>query len=83
MRVKVTQDHIDRGLRSHTRCCPLALALQSATGNIYICVGSSLVWDTNKPGEIYGHISTRAEHFVEDFDNGEPVVPFEFELEMK
>ena len=47
MIVKVSQDHIDKGLVYNKHYCPVALAIQEATGNPGYSVGVNFAWDEN------------------------------------
>lgn len=84
MKVSVTQDHIDRGIGSDCGKCPVALALEGCgMERVKIMDEADEVSffypKLNKtvrllvPGKVYD--------FVVEFDCGQPVFPFEFELE--
>ena len=82
---KVEQKHIDNGIRMHTYKCPIALAIRekfesSGCGIVQIDVDSEdiFVWFDN--GETRQHYETpiEAQLFLEDFDNGDEVEPFDF-----
>lgn len=76
MKIKVTQEHIDKGVVSNCNRCPVALAVQEALANDSATVGSSFIHTGIKsiemPEEVY--------NFVHDFDAFLSVKPFEFEL---
>jgi len=80
MKIYVTQDHINRGLKSDCARCPVALALGEALNLPHnrISVDPDEIW---VGGE--GVIETPPEvaNFVYDFDEGKLVHPFEFDLE--
>lgn len=77
---KVTQDIIDRGIRKSICNCPIAIVLRQQVLP-YAQVGSSKIWFGSFDYRfitIPQPIST----FIERFDAGGPVQPFEFELEI-
>lgn len=75
--VTVTQAHIDKGVARECTRCPIALAMIDAgiaepwVDEVTVCVGA---FGVDLPAE--------AVAFVETFDNGDPVQPFAFELEI-
>ena len=81
MIVQVDQTHIDRGFRRRALCCPVAIALQEATGQDWWvgdgdeggtvldpCIGE----EVEAPREVH--------RFRYRFDFGKPVKPFQFEI---
>jgi len=81
MIVKVTQEHIDTGNRGSRspESCPVALAMKDA-GMHYPWVDSEYIsfFDAEAHQEPTPPLVAL---FIMDFDAGEPVEPFEFELE--
>ena len=81
MRIDVTQEDIDRGKRSRPCECPLAIAASRATGRpcsvgldrIGFDDGLALEWP----------LPDIAFKFRWDFDNGQPVQPFGFDLPLE
>lgn len=76
MLIKVTQDHIDRGEKDNCLGCPVALALAEA-------IGEEINVQTDEfEGPDSGTIDLpdSVKLFVDSFDEGLPVHPFEFEL---
>lgn len=82
--IKVTQDLIDSGVRLSSVSCPIAKALRLAG---YECT----VTQTDVSFYLHKHSENRyatsqlpamARLFVRNFDDGNPVNPFEFELEV-
>lgn len=77
MNFKLTQKHIDNGEPSEPACCPVYHAVQERTeqevlvGDDYIRIGGK---DILLPYEV--------QEFIYEFDNGRPVEPIEFELEI-
>jgi hypothetical protein len=79
MKIVVTQEHIDRGIREECRACPIALAIMEALGwTDGVKVENDLVFVANAEYPL----PTEAQVFVFNFDNGLEVIPFEFELEV-
>lgn len=76
MKVTVTQEDIDNGDRTQSRC-PIALAISRAYGLKNIGVGGFSVTGMSKTR----WLPVEAQLFVRDFDNGHPVKPFEFRLQ--
>ena len=75
MKIQVTQENIDRGIRRNCGFCPIANALFDATGEWWMVDGN------------HAHLRRRmielptiATDFIDDFDSGAPVEPVEFDL---
>lgn len=78
--VQVTKADIDAGLRGWCRSCPIALALNRALGcSVSVRNDHFVVLDKPKR-KIPLHVA--AELFVEMFDDGRIVHPFEFPQEI-
>ena len=88
MLIKVTQEHIDEGTPMHCWRCPVALAIRDtiAENETY---GRLPSVDVNRSwGSISGidydkrwfAFSERVVSFIDTFDRGDHVWPFEFEL---
>lgn len=79
--VHVQQHHIDAGIRGHCRLCPVAVALQHATGEAWN-VDEADAWrgmgkerrQFRFPPEVVG--------FIGRFDDGEQCEPFSFTVEV-
>lgn len=82
MKVKVLQHHIDAGTRGNAGKCPVALALGEYFPEVtLIRVGHwSLVVDNES--WVYPQGSVLSD-FTRSFDDGLPVEPFEFELNLR
>lgn len=78
MTILVTQEHVDRGARQDCWECPIALALADATGRTWTVRPDFL--EDRRDGKRYG-VSEDVFEFMGDFDSGDPVEPFSFELE--
>lgn len=77
MIVIVTQEDIANGKRRAATGCPLALAIERATGR-HASVGPqrvSIGWHKSL------FLPPTAYNFRQDFDNGVPVQPFTFDLD--
>ncbi len=78
MKIEVKQVHIEQGREGNAFSCPIALALNDATGFKWIvgchdCNRLEIREDIGLPKE--------AIKFIENFDSNLPVSPFEFELD--
>jgi len=78
MTIKVTADHIKRGRRAQCFECPVALALDEATGQFWKVKSASL-YNVTSNLQIH-NVPLSVTTFVRDFDDGRIVSPFEFEL---
>lgn len=80
MIVAVTQEHIDKGCRYDAGGCPLALAIDAATGlGSVVRADVIYLYDRGELRGMAGHTEETA-RFMHEFDAGRPVEPFEFEL---
>jgi len=86
MIVKVTKNHIDRGKPDSCYNCPIALALHEADYAVsYMVTVSPVHVHLEFSGietEMDLPLPQIACDFIDDFDNGRKVKPFEFELEI-
>lgn len=84
MKIRVTQHHIDCGVRNSTWQCPIALALSDLTGTRDVSVGPSLLGylDNGRPRRHFKwyRMPDEGAEFIALFDRGEPVQPFELEV---
>lgn len=78
--ITVTQEDIDQGIRNDCDKCPIARAIARELPGSEPSVGDMV--DLYGKG-YYGdaHLSHLATKFINDFDNGNPVVPQAFHLE--
>ena len=85
MKINVTATDIDKGIRSDDTHCPIALAVKRALrkrkGLFVTDIG--IEWE-NKDERIEKlcGLPARARKFVERFDEGKPVKPFSFNIEV-
>lgn len=83
MKIQVTQEDINKGLRGVPDSCHVALAVKKALNTAKVEVGDGFIswnhWST-KTNWNKGKIEI-VEMFVRAFDKGYDVTPFEFELE--
>lgn len=79
IKIQVTEEDISRGLKGDCHKCPIALAAYKVLGDIFQGVTRDTIY--YKRGDlIKGFYSNKIKQFVEDFDNGRKVEPFEFEI---
>lgn len=82
VKVKVTQAHIDRGVRAVSDACPVFKAVEETLrGKIRIFAVTNMhvaVYD--KTGNRVIMLPPSAYDFIQRFDRGDPVEPFEFPL---
>jgi hypothetical protein len=86
MKITVTQEHIDKGVRVNGYSCPITLALRDA-GFVRPCVGIHRCYVSKKRfwfgySRYDGTLPSNAVEFVRNFDVCNPVEPFTFEIEM-
>lgn len=85
MKIKVTEKHIGEGLAGNAKHCPIALAgLEAIEGATRVRVGFSTmnVQIKGSDRQKFLDLPYEAKTFVRRFDNGDPVKPFEFEIEV-
>jgi hypothetical protein len=83
VKIKVTQEHIDKGIRCSPYSCPIALAVEDYDSSIKFSVGVSKIniyGDVSEPCKQY-RLPEEAREFVDKFDHDFIVEPFEFELQ--
>lgn len=81
MTITVTQHDIDHGRRGDCVWCPIALAASRAIGAEVYADGAE-IFSINNRYQFQAETPEEACRFMEEFDAGEPVVPFSFELEV-
>lgn len=84
MKIEVTQEDIDSGERRCEGGCPIAMAVSRAFGFCRVVVKTlnCCVWAENRTSlPLYFSLPMAARQFIQNFDNGEGVDPFTFDLE--
>jgi len=79
----VTQEHIDRGVQDECDRCPVALAIAEQTPFPFGFVeayGDYIMWSCVI--DQYARAPFEVNRFITRFDDGLPVAPFSFELEI-
>jgi hypothetical protein len=81
--IRVTADHIARGERSLSSRCPIARAIAEQSGFSLddIAVGPDEASILNFEVWFRARLPLTAYAFIRDFDDGQPVKPFEFAAE--
>jgi hypothetical protein len=80
MKIEVTAKHIRQGQRAHACKCPVALAVTEAFGRqAYVNCDTILIPDMDSLEFIAGE---KIRKFTQNYDLGEPVVPFSFDVVM-
>lgn len=81
MKVEVTAEDIAMGQRYSAEKCPVALAIERATGRRAIAGLTTIHW--YPPGESWmcrQGLPREVARFIRAFDHGRPVSPFSFSL---
>jgi hypothetical protein len=76
MRISVTQDHIDNGMRGICDRCAIALAVKDSCGKY-----PSVTEDFVLINQARYYVSRRARKFIQNFDKGKKAVPSVFVFE--
>ena len=83
MRIKVTPEHINKGIGRHCLYCPMALAMRDAGLDVEVIQsGRVSIRPEGWLSPYLARLPKVACDFIIDFDCGESVGPFEFELEL-
>ena len=87
MKIKVTQEDIDKGGRGTSHCmnCPVARAIQRETGfTTSVWPTVAFIYNGSGPFSLPCHVAmpSSVTEFVKAHDIQRPVEPFEFELEL-
>jgi len=81
MIIHVTQEDIDQGARKDCRACPIGLAVERESGWTEVMVGFPTISGLKGNYRLVRPTPYDAQLFIWSFDRGEPVRPFEFELQ--
>lgn len=79
MKLKIKQEHINKGSPRLSDSCPIALALKDR-GYIHVYVGNKFVFVNTKSGQLRYDLGKDAYQFVRNFDYGRKVEPQTIEL---
>ena len=81
--ITVTAAHIARGKRCTSTACPVALAIKETLHPLSVNVQSEVI-NFGVPGGKFSPVRPPAEaaYFVDEFDDGIPVKPFTFTLDV-
>lgn len=82
MIIKVLREHIFRGWQNNCYLCPIALAIRSATGFSYMVTPTEVCLEDAQP-RLWIQLPIEARQFIDAFDRGKSVEPFEFELSLE
>ena len=82
MLIKVEQYQIDNGLPRSMCSCPVALAIERCTGRHIVEVSDEHVTIFEHGEFVNILLPLAAQEFIKRYDEGSPVEPFEFELEV-
>jgi hypothetical protein len=80
MHIKVTQEHIDKGSKGQSDCCPIALALKDIGCKRPFVTYSRVSWIFHNSHTKYCVAPESIFNFVSDFDGGYQVSPTTFEI---
>lgn len=83
VKISVTQDHINLGVRHGAAVCPIARAVrEQIDGASFVTVKSYVsLYSQHEDRSISYTLPNEARLFMERFDEGLSVQPFEFEME--
>lgn len=79
LEINVTKNDILRGQRTHTMACPIARAVRRKLKTEVRVKYDEVVAEYVDWNVTYG-LPPEASRFVDEFDSGEPVLPFRFKL---
>lgn len=84
MTITITESDIANGQSSACTLCPIALALERATGERWFVgtKGVTLLVHLGDPEGTWSLLPDAARAFVQAFDKGQSVEPFSFELDI-
>lgn len=80
MRIKVTENHINRGRSNSCDECPIALAIIEATGFHTVAVSETGIAVLEVTHWMHYRLPAEGMWFIHNFDHGNRTVPFEFNL---
>ena len=81
IKIKLSHDHIDNGVKASCDKCPAALAIREQTKSLDVEVGDHRIAIKYTNGEWFNYrISKAVRDFIWKFDKGMPVRPINFYL---
>jgi hypothetical protein len=80
MKICVTAEDIKKGRRGSPKRCPIALATKRACGVRAVVGTDGTMWVETSSACVEISLSLAAMNFVDDFDLGLAVGPFEFDV---
>lgn len=80
MLISVTEKDIRKGVRTSCRFCPIARAAKRAFKAVSVAVVSGKLFVESKEEVGMYLLPKSADDFIDAFDNGSKVEPFEFEV---
>lgn len=83
LRVEVTAEDIANGKREDSESCPIALALLRCDGVFGAEVNEDITTVTPDDDRLSGSPPKEASDFIDNFDAGNDVEPFAFEIEVE
>lgn len=83
VKISVTAEHINAGEQRDCADCPVALAIKDTLHPLSIEITDDFI-HFGLPGGRYSPVHTpeNVSYFVDKFDDGQPVQPFTFTLEL-
>lgn len=84
MKIEVTKKDILNGERCNNCFCPVALAIKRAMNNElkHLSVNYKEVWYQTNENVVVSELPVEAIKFINDYDNEQPVKPFNFTLKV-
>ena len=80
MRIDVTEEDIQEGVKCDCDACPIARAVRRATGDQTLSV---MGYGVYRGAMLIGRFPKKATDFVISFDSDDSVKPFSFNLDMR
>lgn len=84
LNIRVTKADIARGLKQNIHYCPIAMATKRCLremgyrpGAAEVKIADDIQWNRYN-GDLYGNMPNKASDFIDNFDGGNPVKPFNF-----
>ena len=81
MKIQVTREHIDKGIKGHACKCPVALALHAAGFKDAMVWYTRICLEYTPPPYTPRNLTDSLVKFLRTFDKGQTVEPFEFDTD--